>query len=182
MNPQDIQIFLTENWPLAAATVFSGMMVVYGFSATLKGYQSVSTEEAVRLINEGVQVFDLRSDEEFASGHLSGAKNIKPEALKESLSTLDKDKTYLLYCKTGTSSSTSCAAMKKAGFTNIKNLQLGLTSWRTANLPLVKIEKISKKESKKENKRVEKKNSKKETVASNKKKLDVKKTDKPKVS
>ena len=137
MTPQDLQLFFVENWPIAAATVFSGIMTVYGFSSLIKGYKTIDVTAAVRLINDGAKIIDVRADSAYDQGHIAGAKNYALDALKSRFDTMDKDAPYLLYCNSGNSASTACAAMKKAGFTNIHNLQMGLGSWRAENFPLV---------------------------------------------
>ena len=138
MSPQDLQIFLYANWPIAAAVAVTAIMVVYGFSSVLKGYKSITPEAAVVLMNEGAQVIDVRPSEAFKKGHIVDAKNIEFETLTQQLDTLDLSQKYLIYCQAGTTASKACAAMKKKGFENIHHLQLGLNGWQTASLPTVK--------------------------------------------
>ena len=49
-----------------------------------------------------------------------------------------KDSPIIVVCNTGLTSKQACQMLQKAGFSNIHNLQGGITEWRNANLPLTK--------------------------------------------
>ena len=106
----------------------------------MAGYASVTPEQAVRLINDGAFVLDVRSIDEFRTGNLSGAKNISVADLAQKLETLaaHKEGPTLVYCESGMRSARACGMLLKAGFSNISNLSGGISSWRSANLPLAK--------------------------------------------
>lgn len=63
-------------------------------------------------------IIDVRTKEEFESGHVDGAINIDfcREDLEEVLSKLDKSKKYGVYCRSGARSSRVVALMKQLGF------------------------------------------------------------------
>ena len=136
MIPQDLLIFLQANWPLAGSVVLAGFMTFYGFSSHMKGYQALSPEEAVPLINDGAVIIDLRASSEYDAAHIAGAQNHGPEAFKGQFDVLDKEKSYLLYCATGAKAPATASLMKKAGFTSIHALTLGISGWKDANLPV----------------------------------------------
>jgi rhodanese-related sulfurtransferase len=106
----------------------------------MSGYVSVSPEQAVRLMNDGAFVLDVRTVDEFRTGHLIGAKQISITDLAQKLDSLSehKEQPTLVYCESGMRSVRACAMMHKAGFTQLNNLSGGLAAWRSANLPLVK--------------------------------------------
>lgn len=69
-------------------------------------------------------ILDVRTADEFAQSHLSGAQNIdflKPD-FKENIEKLDKNKTYKLYCRSGNRSGQAMAILKSIGFKDIENL------------------------------------------------------------
>lgn len=72
----------------------------------------------------GVVVVDVRTPEEFASGHLLGAININLEdpAFAANIAGLDKGVTYAVYCRSGRRSTLASDAMAAAGFTSVVNL------------------------------------------------------------
>ena len=74
-----------------------------------------------------VQIIDVRTYGEFASGHLQGALNIDVEsgAFDSGIANLDKTATYALYCRSGRRSTLAAERMAEAGFTNIINFNAG---------------------------------------------------------
>lgn len=69
-------------------------------------------------------LIDVRSAEEFAEGAISGARNITLENgdLEKALSSLDKEASYSVYCRSGRRSAVAVDMMKQAGFTNVTDL------------------------------------------------------------
>ncbi len=76
---------------------------------------------------------DVRTPEEFASGHLLGAVNIPLSEFQNNLSLwaprLPRDVTIILQCKAGSRSAQATQILLKAGFTNVLNLDGGITGW-----------------------------------------------------
>jgi rhodanese-related sulfurtransferase len=58
---------------------------------------------------------------------------------REWLAQLDREKTYLVYCRTGHRSGETVNFMKELGFRRVYDLQGGILAWQSAGLP-VKIE------------------------------------------
>lgn len=104
----------------------------------------VSAQEATELIashtgDDTFAVVDVRSPEEFASGHLEGAVNLNVEdpAFADLIGELDPAGTYLVYCHSGNRSAVATAQLRDAGFEHVFELDGGITSWSGAGLPLV---------------------------------------------
>jgi rhodanese-related sulfurtransferase len=76
---------------------------------------------------------DVRTFEEFASGHLVGAINIPLSELQENLGTwsrrLPRDVPIVLQCRSGVRSAQAAQILLRAGFTNVLNLDGGITAW-----------------------------------------------------
>ena len=92
------------------------------------------SNEQFREISAGknVVILDVRTADEFKEGHLPAAKNIdvlQSDAFKKAIAALPKDKTYLLYCRSGKRSATAVNLMKESGFADVKHLQKGITGW-----------------------------------------------------
>lgn len=68
-------------------------------------------------------LIDVRTPEEFAGGHLTGATNIDFNApdFAERIGELDKDAEYTLYCRSGRRAGEALEIMKAAGFTKVAN-------------------------------------------------------------
>lgn len=99
---------------------------------------SVAAPEAVRLINQGATVVDVRDSARFDSGHIVDAINVPAAELPASAeSRLKKKRPVLLVCDTGSSSARLVAALRRAGFESAWSLDGGLASWQRENLPVV---------------------------------------------
>ena len=74
---------------------------------------------------------DCRVPKEFAMGYLEGAINMDyfGEAFYDQLEALDRDATYLVYCRSGRRSLRTCTLMQNSGFKNVYNLDGGLKRW-----------------------------------------------------
>ena len=90
-----------------------------------------------------VQILDVRTKEEFATGHLAKAllipwtdKDFKTRAAKE----LDPKKPVFVYCRSGRRSAEAAAALAELGFTTIQNLEGGIIAWQKAGKPITKPE------------------------------------------
>ncbi|UZD22401.1 rhodanese-like domain-containing protein [Algoriphagus halophytocola] len=90
--------------------------------------------------SEAVVLIDVRTPEEVAEGHLKGAKpiDIKSETFQQQTAKLDKNKTYILYCKAGVRSEQAARRMLESGFTSIYSLEGGIDAWKAAGKPIEK--------------------------------------------
>jgi len=84
-------------------------------------------------------VLDVRTPEEYAKGHLAGAKNVDfhDDAFKDMIAKLDKSQPYLVHCAAGGRSAKARDLMKALGFQNIFHLEGGMTAWQKAGGPVV---------------------------------------------
>jgi rhodanese-related sulfurtransferase len=99
---------------------------------------SVSTQSAVRLINQGATVVDLRDAARFNTAHIMDAINLAADELtKNAESRLKKKKPVLLVCDNGTASARFVGSLRKAGFENTWALEGGQAAWERENLPVV---------------------------------------------
>ena len=102
-----------------------------------QGLVDATTFQA-KLKEPGAQVVDVRTDGEFAKGHIAGAINNDwlEDGFLERARTLDPKKPVLVYCAAGGRSEEAAAALRKAGFMNVTDLQGGFTGWRKQGLPV----------------------------------------------
>jgi rhodanese-related sulfurtransferase len=84
-------------------------------------------------------VIDVRTVEEFADGHVTGAVNLDLEngAFLAELADLDKNVGYALYCRSGRRSAIAAELMATAGFTEVHNLGALESAAQTLGLPIV---------------------------------------------
>ena len=84
-------------------------------------------------------VIDVRTDAEFAEGHVQGAINldIENEAFQAKLSSLDKSVGYALYCRSGRRSAIAAELMATAGFTEVRDLGALESAAQSLGLPII---------------------------------------------
>ena len=85
-------------------------------------FNSFSGEDTCRLLKEGAQLVDVRSNSEFAQGALPNAINLPLQVIMNAKNILDKDKAVILYCVTGARSSTAKRCLEQMGFENVNDL------------------------------------------------------------
>ena len=133
--------FIQQNLPLVLLALASGSALVVLTVRGSSGSKGISPAMATQLINrEDAKVIDVRTAEEYSTGHLPDSRNIPLESLGERAGELDKFKEsqLILICQTGNRSATACKQLGNLGFTRINNLDGGIAAWRTAGLPLKK--------------------------------------------
>jgi|MDTC01.1.fsa_nt_gb rhodanese-related sulfurtransferase len=83
-------------------------------------------------------VLDVRTAGEFGKSRIAGAKNIDVLAtdFKVKAKQLDKNKSYLVHCRSGKRSQTAFKALKSLGFTKLYHLDGGMLAWEAAKLPV----------------------------------------------
>ena len=132
--------FIIDNWYLILIAVASGVMLML---PALRGASggSLSAAAAVNLINrEKAVVIDVCEPEEFAAGHVNGAKNVPLSQLEEKLPTTVKNKQLplVLVCASGARAVRAEAIAKKLGYEKAQALAGGMKAWRDAGLPVGK--------------------------------------------
>ena len=86
-----------------------------------------------------VQLVDIRTPREFASGHLKNAENINvfDKSFMEKMAKYKKDEPIYVYCRSGSRSMTAAKKLKAKGF-NVVNLNRGIIGWRKKSFEVVK--------------------------------------------
>ena len=85
-------------------------------------------------------IIDVRTPEEFAAGHIENAINIdfRSEGFEDSINELDKNKTYLVYCRTANRSRSAVNIMEELDFNEIYHMLGGIVQWEAEGLPIAK--------------------------------------------
>jgi len=108
-----------------ASILIIGIIMFNMFTKQSNGIDISIDEFKEKFQEEQGVVIDVRTQEEYEEGHL-----VKTDKLldftngefQNSLSDMDKDKTYYLYCRTGNRSGQAARIMKSQGFENVYNV------------------------------------------------------------
>jgi rhodanese-related sulfurtransferase len=131
--------FLKQNVLLIGLAIGSGLALLLPMlSRSVAGITSLSVTEAVMLMNrKSALVLDVREADEFAQGHLQGARNVPLSQLSARLKELEKfrDKPVLVVCARGRRANTAAKLLKAQNFTTLNVLKGGMQTWVEANMP-----------------------------------------------
>ena len=133
--------FVGNHYYLAAGALAALVMVgFYEVRERLQAFAALSSMQAVRLMNQGALVLDLRGKDSYDAGHIGEARNVPATDLESQAGSLKKwrDKNVITYCDTGVSGAGGARTLMKLGFTKVFNLHGGLNAWVKDNLPLTK--------------------------------------------
>jgi rhodanese-related sulfurtransferase len=125
-------------WLSLGTVLVAALVVVYELRTRSESQVSVTPQDVIRLMNQGALVLDLRSQEQFQSGHLAGARPFSGEQILKAGDTLKKhkEKPVVVYDDTGSLGGAAVRQLTAQGFTKAFALRGGLSAWRADNLPL----------------------------------------------
>lgn len=94
----------------------------------------------MELANGGVQLVDVRTPQEWSTGHIEGAKHIDwfSDDFKAEAGKLDRDKPVRLYCAVGGRSEDARVLLREMGFKDVLDLEGGMNAWKKAGATVVK--------------------------------------------
>jgi len=122
------------------ATIILFLLTTYACSQA-QSLQVVDVANFEKLTKDkNVFLLDVRTPNEYKNGHLKGATLIDfyQSDFKQKLAKLDKQKTILVYCKSGGRSNNTGTILKEMGFKDVYDLQGGITAWEKAGKPIEK--------------------------------------------
>jgi rhodanese-related sulfurtransferase len=130
------------NHPFLAGGLVVMLVVVAGYELRQRVASAfaVAPNEAIRLVNGGAVLVDLRSANQFKDGHIAGARNLPGDQIAADPKSLEKlaAKTVVLYCDNGITTAAAQRTLARAGAKNVFSLRGGLGAWKQENLPIVK--------------------------------------------
>ena len=121
-------------------------------SEETKGYENIDGKQTEKLLNsdKDVLIIDVRSEYEYEKGHLLNAINLPydDDDFKSELNEIIdyKDKTVLVYCRSGNRSEKAAVKLVDNGFKNVKNVTDGVDEY---DYKLVKVDNITGREAEK---------------------------------
>ena len=105
-------------------------------------YPNLSPAEAREAILKrsgapGFVLLDVRTPKEFQAERIEGAAMVDylSPSFRDEMGKLDREKTYLVYCRTGNRTKGALKVMRELGFRNVLHMASGITGWKEAGFP-----------------------------------------------
>ncbi|MCK5625700.1 rhodanese-like domain-containing protein [Candidatus Bathyarchaeota archaeon] len=117
---------------LGIIIAFSAILIYYTQPLNTEiGYGDITVEQAKSLIESkpSLIILDVRTQEEYDSGHIERVILIPIDELENRLDELSKNDELLVYCRTGRRSSNAMNILQADGFTKIFHMNDGITGW-----------------------------------------------------
>ena len=137
-----IFIVLIVSLALAVGCANSPSTTLPAGTTAVTAVQNIDTQKAFDLIqknrdNPEFVILDVRTPDEFRGGHIPKAINIDLYSadFRSEIGKLDKNKKYLVYCRSGVRSAQASEIMRELGFKNIFNLLQGFNQWVASGYP-----------------------------------------------
>ena len=138
---EQLLTYVQNHYYLAGAAVLA-LVVVVTFESRLRAtaHAAISSQDLIRLMNQGALVLDIRKAEEFAAGHVNGAKHLSSEKILTAGDEFKrfKEKPVVVICDSGSLASAAVRQLTQQGFTKAFTLRGGFAGWRAENLPVAK--------------------------------------------
>jgi rhodanese-related sulfurtransferase len=121
--------------------------ILIGTTTVAQGtnYKTITAIQADTLIKNHAGsvdfvILDVRTSGEFINERIDKSRNLDVNSIyfDDSISKLDKNKIYFVYCGSGARSSTACNKMIAKNFKQVYNLQGGISAWKSAGLSTIK--------------------------------------------
>ena len=111
-----------------------GVFFVANSGSAVVSSQSINPSGYLNQFEDSQHVLlDVRTPEEFTSGHIAGAVNISVQTLPSRLSEVPKDQPIVVYCRLGNRSATASQILIDAGYTQVYDLG-GILEWEAQGL------------------------------------------------
>lgn len=123
--------------------IFTLLLSLFAFTALAGETPKISQQELLTALDKetaNIVVLDVRSAEEYNDGHVPGAINFSHNTIEDSLSQLAqyKDKTVVVYCRSGRRAGVAEGILASNGFTDLRHLTGDMNGWVAAKLPIAK--------------------------------------------
>ncbi|HWG76156.1 MAG TPA: rhodanese-like domain-containing protein [Steroidobacteraceae bacterium] len=127
-------------WPVALAAVTLAAVLFYEMRLRSQNTASVVPQDAIRMMNQGATVLDLRAQQAYHDGHINGARHFEAAQILEAGDSLKRyrERPLILYCDRGTVAAAAVRTLTRQGFKKVFTLRGGLDAWRAEKLPLAR--------------------------------------------
>ena len=138
----DVYLNFISNNPILFLLFFIilGFIIFHEFKSFTQKFKNISPQDAVFLINKDAFILDVRESSELSQGIIKNSKHINFSSVKTSLDSIKKykNKSTIVYCKSGARSKSICSILTKNDFDKVYSLKGGFDAWISDNLPISK--------------------------------------------
>jgi len=149
MNPKNLMISVFLGALIIGVSLTSGCIQTETNTAKsetqIQIIENITPKEAYILIQENKDnpnflILDVRTPEEFLGEYIENAVNLDyySDTFRSDLDKLDKNKTFLIYCRSGRRSENALNIMKELDFREVYNMLGGIIKWKSEGLPTTK--------------------------------------------
>lgn len=121
-----------------AAIALIVIIIVSEVRRARRPWHDAEAAAAVRLINAGAQLIDLRGHDAYRSGHIVNARHIPLDEIDAKADKLDRKTPVIVYCDTGVTSGRAAERLVQQGFADVWQLRGGIAAWKRENMPVAK--------------------------------------------
>jgi rhodanese-related sulfurtransferase len=123
---------------LLASALLCIAMPAFAEDSAAKPISQVELLKRIEQKDPELVVLDVRTAEEFAAGHVPGARNVSHDLLASHIDELAsaRDKQVVLYCRSGRRTLLAEDVLRKAGFKNLAHLEGDYLAWEAASRPV----------------------------------------------
>ncbi len=126
---------------MASGVVFALLIAAFaliasrGTTSTAQHLSPSDYQTQFAEVNAPYLLVDVRTADEFATGHIHGAVNIPLDTVNDNLSQISRTEPVVVYCHSGNRSAQAVQLLSKAGYTNIYDLG-GINAWTSQGFPI----------------------------------------------
>ena len=108
------------------------------------GVKEIEAAELKEMMDKGedIQLFDVRSQAEFAQGIIKGGEFVPLHTIPLKMNDLDKSKTIIFYCRSGARSAQACSFIAQNASIEALNLRGGIISWYQSGFEIIRPETV----------------------------------------
>ncbi len=136
---------LSQKVRLTTFCLMAMFIIVITGTANAQSLQTISPKQAQQLIqkekdNSNFAIIDIRTPTEFESGHIENASLIDyySKNFLKKMQKLDKNKIYLIYCRSSNRSTKALSLIKDMGFKSLYNMGKGINGWTENGYKIVR--------------------------------------------
>ena len=126
---------------LKSATLATFILILFSACSSNGNIRDISANNlANQLERSDMLILDVRTPQEYAAGHVPSAINMPHTSVKSQLEKLQeyKDKTIVIYCKSGRRAAMARQTLTDAGFKQLLHLDGDMDGWQLGNFPIEK--------------------------------------------